>query len=137
MECRQVILDTHALLWLITDSASLGKGARALCDEALANGSLSVSAIAWWEIEMLAQKGRILLKQDSTSLRKTLIDSELVEVPVDGAVGILAAALENFHGDPADRIITATAYMHGAVLLTADQKILKWPGKVTRLDARK
>lgn len=132
-----MILDTHVLLWLITDSNSLGKKARNLCDDALASSDLRVSSISWWEIEMLCQKGRIELKQDTPSLRRDLINSGLVEMPVDGEIGINAAALEKFHGDPADRIITASAHINGLALLTADQQILKWKNQCLRHDARK
>lgn len=137
MGCRSVILDTHVLLWLITDNKSLGNKARTMCDDALASDNLGVSAISWWEIEMLRQKGRIELSQDTSSLREGLIESGLVEMTMNGDVGIRAAALDNFHGDPADRIITATAYINGLVLLTADQQILKWKNHCARQDARK
>jgi len=132
-----VILDTHVLIWMIADSSHLGNKARKMCDEALARGTLGVSAISWWEIEMLRGKGRIELSQDSLSLRKHLIESGLVEMTTDGEVGIYAAAVNNFHGDPADRIITATAQLNGQMLLTADHKILDWKGSCARRDARK
>ena len=131
-----MILDTHTLLWLITNSDSLGPNAKKMCDDALATDKLAVSAISWWEIEMLSSKGRIELSQDTLSLRKKLNLSGLIEVPVDGEVGIYAAGLDKFHGDPADRIITASACLTGLALLTADQKILEWKGKCARLDAR-
>lgn len=132
-----MILDTHVLLWLITDSTSLGEKARTMCDDALASDNLRVSAISWWEIEMLSRKSRIELTQNTASLRKELLNSGLVEMTVDGEVGINAASLENFHGDPADRIITATAHIFGIALLTADQQILKWKNQCIRHDARK
>lgn len=69
---------------------------------------------------MLRQKSHIELSQDTSSLRKDLIESGLVEVTMTGEVDISTAALQNFHGDPADRIITATAHINGLVLLTAD-----------------
>ena len=132
-----MILDTHVLLWLITDDKLLGGNARKKCDEALANDSLRVSAISWWEIEMLLRMGRIELTQDTRSLRKVLIESGLIEMTIDGEIGISAAALDNFHGDPADRIITATAHINGFVLLTADKQILQWKNQCARQDARK
>ena len=132
-----MILDTHVLLWLITDSKLLGRKAKAMCNDALVSDNLRVSSISWWEIEMLSRKGRIELTQDSQSLRKELIDSGLIEMTIDGEVGISAASLDKFHGDPADRIITATALINGLVLLTADQQILKWKNSCVRHDARK
>ena len=49
-----------------------------------------------------------------------------MEQPFDGHIGLAAAFLENFHGDPANRMITATALVHGSMLLTADKKNLEW-----------
>jgi PIN domain nuclease of toxin-antitoxin system len=48
-----------------------------------------------------------------------------------------AADLQNLSGDPLDRVIVATALVERAVLLTADQRILDWPGQVPRLDAQR
>jgi PIN domain nuclease of toxin-antitoxin system len=49
---------------------------------------------------------------------------------------IAAAQLENFHADPADRLMVATVQELGATPLTADEKILAWPGQLDRRDAR-
>jgi PIN domain nuclease of toxin-antitoxin system len=48
-----------------------------------------------------------------------------------------ASDLENLSGDPLDRIVVATALVEQAVLLTADMRILEWPGQVRRQDARR
>lgn len=48
-----------------------------------------------------------------------------------------ASELDELHGDPFDRIIVATALVEGAILLTADQSLLAWPGELRRLDARR
>ncbi|OED39410.1 hypothetical protein AB833_15930 [Chromatiales bacterium (ex Bugula neritina AB1)] len=98
---------------------------------------MSNSAISWWEIEMLSLKKRITLNQTTESLRNSLIHSGLVEIPADGSIGISAASLNEFSGDAADRIITATAMTSGALLLTADRKILNWSGTCNCHDARK
>ena len=58
------------------------------------------------------------------------------EVPVDGEVAIAAAELPDFHKDPADRLIVASARDEGARLLTADRQILGWAGMLARVDAR-
>jgi PIN domain nuclease of toxin-antitoxin system len=51
-------------------------------------------------------------------------------------VGIAAAALIDFHPDPAACFIMATALLHGATLVTADDRILAWSGTLRRHDAR-
>lgn len=58
----------------------------------------------------------------------------LREIPVDGDIGIRATELANFHRDPADRLIVATA-LGGHQLVTADRRILDWPGPLARLRA--
>ena len=85
---------------------------------------------------MLQAKGRIRLSQDVRSWRARLLRDGLVEIPVDGDIALLANELEDFHGDPADRIIVATA-LGGHTLITADNRILSWSGRLARLDARR
>jgi len=68
--------------------------------------------------------------------RQDLLSLGLIEIPVDGDIGIVAVHLENLHSDPADRLIIATALLRSAVLVTADQRILDWPGKLERINAR-
>ena len=58
----------------------------------------------------------------------------MIEIPVSGAIGIRAALLPDMHGDPADRIIVATA-LEGHQLITADERMLAWPGKLNRVRA--
>ena len=60
----------------------------------------------------------------------------VVEIAVDGEIGIGAVNLTDFHADPADRLIVATA-LRGHLLATADERILDWTGNVSRLDARR
>ena len=131
-----VLLDTHVLIWLDQDHPSLGPEARKRADIALQQGCLGVSAITFWEITMLIAKGRITLALPSTAWRRDLLHLGLVEIPVDGSIGIAAAQLD-LHGDPADRLIAATAQMKGAVLLTADQTLLQWNNALERCDARR
>ena len=59
----------------------------------------------------------------------------LQEIKVDGDIAIAAAQLGDFHDDPADRFIVATASLAGAALITADQRILDWKGTLRRQDA--
>ena len=131
-----VLLDTHALIWLDQDTAALGNTARHRVDEALKVGELVVSAISFWETAMLVAKGRIEMTLPPAAWRRELLSWGLGEIPVDGAIGIAAAHLRDFHGDPADRLIVATAQIVAAELITADRQVLDWPGKVERFDAR-
>jgi PIN domain nuclease of toxin-antitoxin system len=74
-----MLLDTHVLVWLALGDKTLGKKTRALLDTALhASESLSVSAISYWEIGMLTDKGRLNL--DSVLTRRASIQMGISEV---------------------------------------------------------
>jgi PIN domain nuclease of toxin-antitoxin system len=131
-----ILLDTHALLWLESGSERLGSRTRRLVDRALADEALGVSAITFWEIGMLIAKERLTLARPAERLRAELLGSGLVELPLTGDAALAAARLQSFHADPADRLIVATALASSATLVTADSRILDWPGRVKRQDAR-
>ncbi len=131
-----ILLDTHVLIWLAEASPRLGAEAREQADEALGRDELMVSAISFWETAMLQSRGRLEIDVPVADWRVALLRLGISEVAIDGEVGIDAALLEGFHGDPADRLITATAKRLGATLLTADERILAWSDDLTRADAR-
>ena len=129
------LLDTQALVWLLFDDRRLGRQTRQAIDHAWAAGEPAISAISFWEIALLHEKRRLTLLRDIASWRRTLLQEGLVEIPVDGEIGIRANELADFHADPADRLIVATALVGGHQLVTADRRILEWPGPLRRLDA--
>ena len=131
-----VVLDTHTLIWLDQDNPTLGPEARKLADLALQQGCLAVSAISFWEVTMLIAKQRISMALPPATWRRDLLSLGLLEIPIDGEIGIAAAQLD-LHGDPADRIIAATAQTKVAILLTADQPLLQWNNALQRSDARR
>lgn len=130
-----LILDTQALVWSVADDGKLGDTARRAIDDAWSHSAAAVSAITFWEIAMLQAKGRLDFVTDFGTLRASLFQDGLHEIPVDGAIGIKAAQLPDFHGDPADRIIVATA-LDDHQLVTSDRTILDWNGNLGCLDAR-
>ena len=130
-----ILLDTHVLLWLMAGDNKLGRLSKKQIDKAYHQGKLSVSAISFWEISMLQNKGRIELSDNIQSWRKQLLRQGIVEIPIDGKIGINSTNIENFHSDPADRLIVSTAILNDAVLITADGKILAWQGELKRIDA--
>ncbi len=132
-----ILLDTHTLVWLVEGSDSLGEKALIHINEALKVNELFVSTISFWEVAMLVEKERLKIDMDIEFWRKNLLDKGLLEVPLRGSTAIRSATLENFHGDPADRIIVATAIELSAKLSTADKKILSWKNPLVRLNARK
>lgn len=130
-----ILLDTHALVWMNQDDAALGKAARRIVQTAWDAGALAVSAISFWECEILHGAKRVRLLQSPAAWRAQLLAGGLIEFPVDGEIAMLSVHLDLPHKDPADRFITATAIAKGAALMTADTKLLKWKSALKRHDA--
>lgn len=114
--------------------ARFGAGARRATDKALAAGDAGVSAISFWEIAMLLDKGRLELPWAPEALRRYVLYHGLTEIPVDGDIALRAGFLTELHGDPADRTIVSTA-LEGHCLVTADRRLLNWTGQIQRLRA--
>ena len=129
-----IVVDTHVLIWERTGEGRLGQSARVAFERALESNELAASAISFWEATLLRERGRIALDEEVIRWRQVLLREGLIEIPISGEIAIRAASLEGFHRDPADRLIVATA-LGGHQLLTADRRILDWPGPLDRLDA--
>lgn len=124
------------MLWLRLGEPRLGTNARREIDQAWQSNEVAVSAISFWEVAMLKDKGRIRFPMDVELWRREQLAQGLVEISVDGEIATRAGLLPHMHGDPADRLIVATA-LAGHRLVTADQRILDWSGRLSRLDAAK
>jgi PIN domain nuclease of toxin-antitoxin system len=131
-----IILDTHVLIWLDAGLPELGDETAGKIDREFASGDVAVSAISFWETAMLVAKGRLVIAKPLLRWREDLLNAGLLELPVDGRLGIESADLPDFHGDPADRFIVASALNAEGTLVTADRKILAWSGPLNTLDAR-
>ena len=119
-----IVLDTHAWIWWASSPDKLSPAARRAIDEAR---KIGVSAISCWEIATLIRKDRLELDRDVSdwlALAATL--PRLSVIPVDAGIGERAGSIDSgFHGDPADRIIVATALQHKAFLITRDELIAR------------
>lgn len=115
-----LLLDTHVLHWW---SAEPGKLSRAAVRALDAVDEIAVSGITWYELAWLATHDRIRV---TVSLRSWLdgLAPGVRTVPVTPAVAATAAELPtDFPGDPADRLIFATAVEHGWQLVTKDRRL--------------
>lgn len=130
-----MILDTHVLLWMDRNDPALGDEARRQIEVAWRAGALAISAISFWEVAMLVERGRVVLPMPVAHWREDWINAGLTEIPVDGRIALLSTQLENLHRDPADRFIIATAIDRNATLVTADRQILAWSGTLPRIPA--
>jgi PIN domain nuclease of toxin-antitoxin system len=124
------VLDTHVLIWFLTGHPHLKKPALSAMEAAATSEGLFIPAISIWEIGMLEAKGRISIAGGASAwVRRALQLPGLHLAPLQPEISLSAAALPDFHGDPADRMIVATAVYLGFPLATADQKIKTWGGK--------
>jgi len=135
-----VLLDTHGWIWFLNADPRLGDKARTEIEAATRRDDAVLSAISLWEISMLVARGRLSLPRDPREwLEFHLSRPGFAVHPLSIAVAVGSNCLPaDPHGDPADRIIIATARHLDALLVTADQKILSYAeaGHVKVLDAR-
>ena len=129
-----ILPDTHTLLWYMALNPRLGTQAERRILRSRILGEVAFSAISVWEVALLLAKGRLTLNISAIQWRQNLLDSGFIEIPVDGAIAARSVALTDFHDDPADRIIVATA-QEGHQLITDDRDILNWPGPLDRFPA--
>lgn len=132
-----LILDTHVLIWLDEGNPRLGRKALETINKALVADKLGVAAISFWEVAMLVEKRRLVIKPELDTWRSELLQAGLNELPLKGTTAIRAGQLRKFHGDPADRLIVATTLDNAATLVTADEKILSWGQLKQKIDARR
>lgn len=123
-----ILLDTHAFIWLMEGDETLTVKARQLINESSRKHFIFVASISIWEIAMLQSKGRISLRiplnkwvEKATSLPFL----KIIDLNTDIAIQSCKLPGE-FYGNPADRMIVATSRVLGIPLLTRDKKILKY-----------
>jgi len=123
-----VLLDTHTLVWLMEGNDRLSASSRDFVEGAAQRGELYLSAISIWEVAMLEAKGRLTFQQDCRAwVRDVLAAPGLRLAQLTPDIAVDSTRLPgDLHGDPADRIIAATARSLGAVLVTADSRILEY-----------
>lgn len=117
-----IVLDTHAWIFLADDPRRIGKAARRAIAKA---DRIGVAAVSLWELALLVEKGRLSLDRELLPwMHDALADPRIELLPLTPAVVAAAHQLRGaLDGDPGDRIITATALVEGAKLLTKDVRI--------------
>lgn len=124
-----VLIDTHILVWWVTGSDSLSSTAHNSLENSIKDSEVLISSISAWEIAMLVDKERLVLAMDIETWLDEVSQIEGVRfVLVDNEIGVKSTQLPGqFHKDPADRMIVATARKFAIPLVTADEKILDYP----------
>jgi len=117
-----LLLDTHVVHWWSAEPKRVSNPAR---DALEAADDFAVAAISWYELAWLARHQRIVLNVPTRSWLQGL-GAQVRTIGINPAIADTAAALpESFPGDPADRLIYATAIEHGLKLVSKDGEIAK------------
>jgi PIN domain nuclease of toxin-antitoxin system len=125
-----VLLDTHVLHWWTATPEVLTAAARTAVDSA---DELAVASISWYELAWLAHRDRIRVTVPIRAWLERLA-AQVRTIPSTPAVALAAVLLPgSFPGDPADRLIYATAQEYGIPLVTGDEQMRqhRQPGVVT------
>lgn len=121
------LLDTCAALWVVAGAISQ-KAANALAEARRQSLQVYISPITAWEIGMLARKGRFRSQYSPQRWFEELMalpDAALADMPAKVLMESSFLPGE-FHFDPADRIIAATAREYGYTVMTRDRALLEY-----------
>ncbi len=116
-----LLLDTHALLWWLSDAPTLSNEAR----DSIGDPSrvVFVSAATAWEISIKKAQGKLDAPND---LATEISSSGFQELPITVVQAIAAVQLPNHHSDPFDRMLVAQARIENLTLVTRDSKMEKY-----------
>ena len=121
-----IVLDTATWIWRASDPKRLSTRARRAIDEA---ERVLVSAISVWEVAMLVAKRRIQLDRPVEQWVDIALALPGIQLaPLEPAIAVRSTKLPGeFHPDPADRIIVATALENLAPIISPDERIRSYP----------
>jgi len=119
-----ILVDTHVVLWLLSDPDRLSKNAKAAIDDARQNeDGLAVCGITLLEIATAYGKGRISMEMSLESFLRD-VEERFAVLPISARACARTLTLpDSYPKDPADRVIGATALVEGMALVTADRGI--------------
>jgi PIN domain nuclease of toxin-antitoxin system len=124
-----ILLDTHIWVWWVHGSERLGAAALELLLQREKAGDLSISVISCWEVAKLVERGRLTLPLPVESwLERALAYPGLRLLELTPRIIVESTQLPDFHRDPADQLIVATARVLRCPLATVDRRILSYAG---------
>ncbi|MEA3428048.1 MAG: type II toxin-antitoxin system VapC family toxin [Thermodesulfobacteriota bacterium] len=123
----KLLLDTHVILWSAAEPEKLPSKIAEELEKKL--NELWFSPISVWEILLLAEKGRVVIKADhEKSIRKMFKKLPFREAVINQEVAIQSRKINLPHQDPADRFLAATAIIYDLTLVTADRRLIDAKG---------
>lgn len=122
-------VDTHAWVWWVTEDRRLSAKASQTIQDAVRSDGVWLSAISIWEVAKRVEKKQLVLDRPLRQWMSQALDMPgLVLAELTPTILIESCELpQPFHGDPADQMIVASVRHHGALLVTKDQNIRRYP----------
>ena len=115
----RLLLDTHILIWTLTDPARLQAWALTIVAEA--KNTILFSAASIWEIAIKSSLGKRGFEYEPKLIVDAARAASFLEIPVTTTTALIAGSLPRIHRDPFDRMLVAQAIDETASLVTADQ----------------
>lgn len=125
----RILLDTHILLWTVSQSSRLSRKTRQLLGDP--DNVLVFSTASLWEI-VIKRKQREDFAVDPRELRRALLDNGYEELIITSLHAFAVEDLPLLHKDPFDRMLIAQSRVEGITLLTADAQVLRYQGLVQK-----
>ena len=120
-----ILLDTHALLWLLSDSKRLSARARTQ----ILNNELCISVVSLWELAIKAslpkEEKRLNINQNISQIAYICEERGITILPVTPEDCDYMMTLPHIHEDPFDRMILAQSVVRKLPIITKDSNILK------------
>ena len=118
---KRLLLDTHVLLWWLSDDSQLGSKTRQVIADP--RNDVYVSAASAWEISIKRSLGKLTAPDDMDSI---IEDEGFDKLPISLFHGDQAGMLPEHHKDPFDRMLVVQAQSEGLVVVTNDEKITRY-----------
>jgi len=118
---KRLLLDTHVLLWWLSDDSQLGPATRKAIGDP--RNQVYISAASTWEISIKKSLGKLSAPGDMDAI---VDDEHFDKLPITLFHGEQAGMLPGHHRDPFDRMLIAQAQSEGLVIVTNDEKITRY-----------
>ncbi len=119
-----VIVDTHAIIWYITDDTQLPSASKRVIDDR--ENACFVSIASLWEIGVKYSLGKLELRAELGKIFQLIFDSGYLLLPITPEHIITNSSLPFHHRDPFDRLIIAQAKQEGMSIISKDQNFQEY-----------